>query len=61
VQPVGSLDGLTVLHQGIAQISACHLLDASTGKYNQPYERHIFPDVTLASRSPRLRHPAVVG
>jgi len=59
VLPVGSLDGLIALRQGIAQIAGCHLLDAETGEYNLPYIRHLFPDramrmITLAHREQGL-------
>ncbi len=52
--PVGSLDGLVNLRQGLCQISGSHLLDES-GEYNTPFIRHLFPDrdvelVTLAYR-----------
>jgi len=53
--PIGSLDGLIALRQGIAQLAGCHLLDSETQQYNQPYVKHIFPDqntqlVALANR-----------
>lgn len=56
--PVGSLDGLVNLRQGLCQISGSHLLDAS-GEYNMPFIRHLFPDrdmevVTLAYRTQGL-------
>lgn len=56
--PVGSLDGLVNLRQGLCQISGAHLLD-ETGEYNTPYIRHFFPDrdvevVTLAYRTQGL-------
>lgn len=41
--PVGSLDGLVNLRQGLCQISGSHLLDV-TGEYNTPFIRHLFPD-----------------
>src|SRR5215204_4421283 len=52
--PVGSLDGLVNLRQGLCQISGTHLLDEN-GEYNMPFVRHLFPDravevVTLAYR-----------
>ena len=52
--PVGSLDGLVNLRQGLCQISGSHLLDES-GKYNTPFIHHLFPDrevevVTMAHR-----------
>ena len=56
--PVGSLDGLVNLRQGLCQISGSHLLD-ETGEYNAPFVRHLFPDramqlVTLAYRTQGL-------
>jgi putative molybdopterin biosynthesis protein len=56
--PVGSLDGLVNLRQGICQISGTHLLDVN-GEYNTPFVRHLFPDrdvemVTLAYRTQGL-------
>ena len=56
--PVGSLDGLVNLRQGLCQISGSHLLDV-TGEYNTPYIRHLFPDrdvevITLAYRTQGL-------
>jgi putative molybdopterin biosynthesis protein len=53
--PVGSLDGLVNLRQGLCQIAGSHLLDTS-GEYNTPFVRHLFPDraveiVTLAYRT----------
>jgi putative molybdopterin biosynthesis protein len=56
--PVGSLDGLINLRQGICQIAGAHILD-ETGEYNAPTVRHLFPDrnvelVTLAYRTQGL-------
>jgi len=56
--PVGSLDGLVNLRQGLCQISGSHLLD-ETGEYNRPFVRHLFPDrdveiITLAYRTQGL-------
>jgi molybdate-binding protein len=61
--PVGSLEGLVALRQGICQIAGCHLLDAASGEYNLPYVRHIFPErsmrlITLAYRQQGLIVPA---
>lgn len=52
--PVGSLDGLVNLRQGLCHLAGAHLLDSS-GEYNTPFVRHLFPDrpvslVTLAHR-----------
>ena len=54
-QPVGSLDGLIQLRQGMAHIAGAHLMDAD-GEYNAPTVRRLFPDrpvnmVTLAYRT----------
>jgi len=59
VLPVGSLDGLIALRQGLAHLSSCHLLDSQSGEYNLPYVRHLFPGrfmklVTLAHREQGL-------
>jgi putative molybdopterin biosynthesis protein len=58
ILPVGSLDGLIALRQGLAHLSGCHLLDPG-GEYNLPYVRHLFPDrsvclFTLAEREQGL-------
>jgi putative molybdopterin biosynthesis protein len=55
VLPVGSLEGLTALRQGLTHLTGCHLLDAESGEYNRTFIRHFFPDrdiiaVTLAHR-----------
>lgn len=46
LNPVGSLDGLLHLRQGLCHLSGAHLLDES-GVYNAPFVRHIFPDRTM--------------
>lgn len=56
--PVGSLDGLVNLRQGLCQISGTHLLDEN-GEYNIPFVRRLFPDremevITLAYRTQGL-------
>lgn len=56
--PVGSLDGLMNLRQGLCQIAGAHILD-ETGEYNTSTVRHFFPDrdmelVTLAYRTQGL-------
>jgi putative molybdopterin biosynthesis protein len=56
--PVGSLDGLVNLRQGLCQIAGAHLLD-ETGEFNTPFIRHLFADrdmemVTLAYRTQGL-------
>ena len=54
LHPVGSLDGLINLRQGLCHLSGAHLLDES-GDYNTPYLSRLFPQrrvqvVTLAHR-----------
>ncbi|WKZ36110.1 MAG: substrate-binding domain-containing protein [Anaerolineales bacterium] len=56
--PVGSLDGLVNLRQGLCQFSGSHLLDEN-GEYNIPFVKHLFPDrdveiITLAHRTQGL-------
>ncbi len=56
--PVGSLDGLVTLRQGLCNFSGAHLFDLS-GEYNTPFVRRFFPDrttmlVTLAHREQGL-------
>ena len=58
ILPIGSLDGLVALRQGLCHLSGCHLLDDS-GVYNLPFIQHFFPDrsmlvVTLAYREQGL-------
>jgi putative molybdopterin biosynthesis protein len=43
--PIGSLDGLVALRQGLCQCAGSHLLDPD-GDYNTSYVRHFFPDQT---------------
>ena len=56
--PVGSLDGLVNLRQGLCHVSGSHLMDAD-GRFNTSYVRHIFPDryveiVAMANRTQGL-------
>jgi putative molybdopterin biosynthesis protein len=56
--PVGSLDGLVNLRQGLCHVAGAHLLDPG-GEYNAPFVRHLFPDrsvamITLAYRTQGL-------
>jgi putative molybdopterin biosynthesis protein len=57
--PVGSLDGLVALRQGLCLATGCHLYDTASGDYNAPFVRHFFPDkkmilLTLAHREQGL-------
>lgn len=58
ILPVGSLDGLVNLRQGLCQVAGAHLLEGD-GEYNASHVRHFFPDrqmelITLAYRSQGL-------
>lgn len=53
--PVGSLDGLISLRQGLCHLAGSHLRDDG-GEYNVPTVRHLFPEqgvrlITLAYRT----------
>ncbi|MBN1668348.1 MAG: helix-turn-helix domain-containing protein [Anaerolineales bacterium] len=57
--PIGSLDGLVALRQGLCQLTGCHLYDPQSSEFNTPYVRHFFPGqamqvVTLAHRQQGL-------
>lgn len=57
--PVGSLDGLIALRQGLCDVAGCHLFDDEREQYNTPFLRHLFPDIpvvalTLADREQGL-------
>ena len=57
--PVGSLDGLVALRQGIAHLAGSHLWDPASGEYNLPHVRYLFPDramvlITLSHRQQGL-------
>jgi len=59
--PVGSLDGLANLRQGICHVAGTHLLDEG-GEYNTPTLRRLFADrrmdvITLAQRTQGLILP----
>jgi putative molybdopterin biosynthesis protein len=41
--PLGSLDGLIALKQGITHLAGCHLQDEVSGEFNQDHVRHLFP------------------
>lgn len=41
--PLGSLDGLIALRQGIAHLAGCHLQGEGSGEFNQDHVRHLFP------------------
>jgi len=45
--PVGSLEGLIALRQGVCQLAGCHLLDETSGEYNLDYVRHLFPGKSM--------------
>ena len=61
--PVGSLNGLVALRQGMCNATGCHLYDSASGEFNTSFVRHFFPDkqmvlVTLAHREQGLILPS---
>ncbi len=57
--PVGSLDGLIALRQGLCHMAGCHLFDPVGGEFNTSFVRHLFPGqpmhmITLAHRQQGL-------
>jgi len=59
ILPIGSLDGLIALRQGVTCMAGCHLYDLESGEFNTPYVRHLLPDqaislITLAHREQGL-------
>lgn len=59
----GSLDGLAALAEGQAMLAALHLLDADTGRFNEPAVREMLPGralvgITWAWREQGLILPA---
>ena len=57
--PVGSLNGLIALSQGLCHLTGCHLFEPESGTYNASYVRHLFPGqpmeiITLAYRQQGL-------
>lgn len=61
--PVGSLNGLVALRQGMCNATGCHLYDPVSGDFNSPFVRHFFPDrkmvlITLAHRQQGLILPS---
>ncbi len=44
----GSLGGLMALAEGRASLAGCHLLDAESGVYNEPFLQKLFPGKQMA-------------
>lgn len=42
-QYIGSIDGLTALYRGLANVVTAHLWDSDTDEYNIPYVRRMLP------------------
>jgi putative molybdopterin biosynthesis protein len=58
--PVGSLDGLIALRQGLCDIAGCHLLDPEKGEYNTPFLQHLFPDIDVVAITLAEREQGIV-
>lgn len=42
-QYIGSIDGLSALYRGLANVATAHLWDSDTNEYNIPYVRRMLP------------------
>ncbi len=60
ILPLNSMDGLLMLHQGICQMSTCHLREPGSGEYNRPYIRHVFPGQAMATIRLFLREEGLI-
>jgi putative molybdopterin biosynthesis protein len=58
--PVGSLDGLVALRQGMCTATGCHLYDAQSGDFNASYVRHFFPDRTMVLLTMAYREQGLI-
>jgi putative molybdopterin biosynthesis protein len=56
----GSLGGLMALAGGKAELAGCHLLDAETGVYNEPYLRKLFPSKRMFTVRLALRRIGLI-
>ncbi len=45
--PIGSLDGLIALRQGVCHLAGAHLIDANGIEYNHSFVRHLFPSLPM--------------
>ena len=59
--PVGSLDGLIALRQGLCDIAGCHLFDEDRGEYNTPFLKHLFPDIPVAAITLAYREQGLIS
>jgi len=59
--PVGSLDGLVALRQGLCDIAGCHLFDEDLGEYNIPFLRHLFPDIAVVAITLAWREQGLIA
>jgi putative molybdopterin biosynthesis protein len=46
--PIGSVEGLTALSEGLTDVAGCHLFDPLTGEFNRPFVHYLFPDEDMA-------------
>lgn len=55
--PVGSLNGLIALQQGLCNVTGCHVLDPGTQQYNIPQVKMLFPgrDVQIIRLANRVQ------
>jgi len=58
--PVGSLDGLIALRQGLCHIAGCHLPDSTGDGFNVSHVRHLFPGRSMALISVGYRQQGIL-
>lgn len=58
--PIGSLDGLIALRQGLCDIAGCHLFDDEREEYNTPFLRHLFPDIPIVAVTLAYREQGLI-
>jgi molybdate-binding protein/DNA-binding HxlR family transcriptional regulator len=58
--PIGSLDGLIALRQGLCHIAGCHLPDSAGDNFNVSHVQHLFPDKSMALISVGYRQQGIL-
>lgn len=58
--PIGSLDGLIALRQGLCDVAGCHLFDVEREEYNTPFLRHLFPDIPITAITLAYREQGLI-
>jgi putative molybdopterin biosynthesis protein len=58
--PVGSLDGLIALRQGLCQFAGCHLPEKANDEFNLSFVRHLFPGRSMTLVVLGYRHQGII-